>query len=280
MDPGEQPRNEYEKKLMTEIKDRQTLKTSSLIGKSSSTGTGPVVRTKSDPDLTNTALQSIDVRPDSDASIFSNRSGHGSASNFNATGSFEGTKRANGCEFAIKKNDYKMDCYIISFSYSKNNIPQHYMFSGSFLREKMITMELLTKIQDKCWENIRSKCTNEDIISFGSIGLVLFYRKLIVSVGKISNFEEIPFSKGYEILGDLFGVIFVAIQKLEPSGMFSTWQDPESLEDQMKKIITLEDDTMVDGTIQNEKQSLLSWLWGKKPAMGLRNPPDDDSIIF
>ena len=297
----EQPRNGKEQELLSEISHQQSLKTKSLVRKgsvpdgipgmkselvldlNSKTGTNQQDSTMDNNNGWSVETKIINVAEESDASIFSVRTGHGSKANYDATGFFEGTRRANGCEFAIKKNEHKnkMDCYTVSFSYLKNGIPQHYTYSDSFLRDGPINLKILEEIQGKCWENnIRVKCTYGNITEIGSIGIVFYYRKLIVSVGKISDREFIPFSSCYEILGDLLGVIYVAIQKLEPSWVLAGWKNPDTLEEQMKKVITLEDDTLTDGVVDmGEKTSILGWLWNKKPKMGSQ-PLVPDPIIY
>jgi hypothetical protein len=205
--------------------------------------------------------------------IFSVRPGYGNKENFQATGEFEGTKRlSNGCDYAVQRTDSKTDCYFASFSYAKNDVPQLHNFSNKFSRKSQITLVFMEDILNDIYNNLSDKCTYEAIENIGSISVVFFYRKLKISVGRISDVNQLEVSKLRGILNDIINVIYMSIFNLEPKSMIDTWKDPETLLEQMKKNITLDDPTsLLDGSapVEEEKQKK---TWAEWLGFGASKP--------
>lgn len=206
--------------------------------------------------------------------IFSIRPGFGSQENYLATGVFEGTKHlSNDCDYAVQKMDSKNDCFVISLAYIKHGVSQLHTFSNKFIRENQITLELINNLLDECYKNLSDKCTYESIDQIGSVSMVFFYRKIKISVGRPCGVNQIIVNQLHGIVNDIFNVIYMAIFNLESKGLLDFWKDPETLEEQMKKTITLEDpNSLLDGIvpIEEEKRKLTWAEWfgfKKKPEV-------------
>lgn len=165
-----------------------------------------------------------------DVRIFSLKNG-GSISNYRASGTFWGSQKVKGMELTIKKNETKNDCFVFTMTYD-NKTPQSYIFSDSFLRTKKITESLEEDIKKKCWENAQEKCQDLQLTKINQISIVLFYRKLIISVGKDQGDLNIEYSSIYPIIADLCRLLKETIQYMEPS-FLSGWKSPQSMDEQM-----------------------------------------------
>jgi len=204
--------------------------------------------------------------------VFSIHPGHGNKDNYESTGYFEGTKHTTiGCDFAVQKMENKCDFLIISFSYVQNEVAQIHTFSTPFSRENSITLDFCAILVDKCFANLSKKCNNIDVRDIGSISLVFLYRRLKISVGRVCDVGPTSTKILRSILEDIFNVVYMTIHLLEPSSMFTGWKDPDTLEEQMKKQITLDDPNLLDEGIINleeRKQTWGEWMmsWRQKSS--------------
>ena len=203
--------------------------------------------------------QVVNVVPDDQVKgidIFVISPGHGSKDDYDATGCMEGTRQTTiNCDFAVQKISAKNDCLTISYSYIKNETAQIHTYSTTFVRENNISLDFCGGLVDECFKHMGSKADNVEIDKMGSISLVMFYRKLKISIGYTSKYQQLKTCHMRAILEDMFNVVYSIVHSLEPNGLFSyTWKDPDTLEEQMKKQIALEDGTLDDGVVSGQKK--------------------------